>query len=224
MPFTLQTWKDQTGQHLHRLGDWLERVKQGYAPYLLYGALCGISVWPLVEAARAGQSLDVTLALGGVAAGVGGNLLAEQVQRWKDRADESAVTQWVIEQAPANPDLRQALDAILEKLDAIPQAQAGLDDAGRRWFAETLREELAQLGSLARFEATLVGAGAIAQGGGRAVGQSGVLVEGDVYGDVVTGSKTTLFDQRGQTVGRQVNVAGDWTGQGLPGATDDKEE
>jgi hypothetical protein len=41
------------------------------------------------------------------------------------------------------------------------------------------------------------------------VGQGGVLVEGDVHGDVVTGQKTTLFDQRGQIVGRQTNVAGD---------------
>jgi len=60
--------------------------------------------------------------------------------------------------------------------------------------------------------ATLRGSGAIAQGT-RAVaaGAGGVAVGGDVHGDVVTGSKTTLFDQRGQHVGQQINVAGDLT-------------
>jgi len=161
-----------------------------------------------VEAARAGQVLPVMMALGSVAAGVGGNLIAEQVQRWKDQADEAQVAGWVAERAPADPGLREALDGILERLDAVAQAQAGLSEADRRWFAEVLRGELSQLGNLARFQATLSGSGAVAQGAGaRAVGQGGVLVEGDVQGDVVTGQKTTLFDQRGQHVGQQTNVA-----------------
>lgn len=224
MTFTLQTWKDQTGEQLRNFGGWLEHLRQAYAPYLLYGTLCGMTLWPLLEVARKGQALDVMLALGGVAAGVGGNLLAEQVQRWKDGADEDTVRQWVVEQALANPELRATLDAILDKLDAIPQAQAGLSPAGRQWFAATLGEELSRLGNLARFEASLADSGAIAQGSSRAVGQGGVLVEGNVHGDVVTGPKTTLFDQRGQKVGRQFNIAGDWTGEDLPGAADDEQE
>jgi hypothetical protein len=224
MAFTLETWKDQAGEQLGRLGGWMEQFKQGYAPYLLYGTLCSLSLWPLVEAARQGQALEVTLALGGVAAGVGGNLLAEQVQRWKDQADEQQVTEWVIEQVPANPELRESLDAMLETLDAIPRAQTGLEESDRDWFAETMVEELSRLGNLGRFQATLVGSGAIAQGRGKAVGQGGVLVEGDVRGDVVTGSQTTLFDQRGQKVSRQVNVAGNWTGQDLPDTSADEGE
>ena len=50
-----------------------------------------------------------------------------------------------------------------------------------------------------------------------------VFITGDVHGDVVTGHKTTLFDQRGQTVDRQTNVAGNWTEQDLTG-TDDEEK
>lgn len=42
------------------------------------------------------------------------------------------------------------------------------------------------------------------------------LVEGNVHGDVVTGSRHTLFDQRGQRVRRQINVAGDWKGDEPP--------
>jgi hypothetical protein len=60
-------------------------------------------------------------------------------------------------------------------------------------------------------QATLNGDGAIAQGeGATAVGAGGVLIEGDVEGDVVTGSKHTTFDQRGQHAGRIINVAGDY--------------
>jgi len=151
------------------------------------------------------------MALGSVAGGIGGDLIAGQVQRWKERADQAEVAGWVAEHASANADLRAALDDVLEQLDALVQAQAGMGEDDRRWFAETLQEEMSRLGNLARFEAALSGSGAIAQGeGARAVGQGGVLVEGDVHGDVVTGRKVTLFDQRGQTVGRQVNVAGDW--------------
>ncbi len=203
MTFTLEIWKEKTADQLRRVGGWVERWKRQEAPYLLYGALCGLSLWPLVEAAQGGQLLPAMMALGSVAGGVGGNLLAEQVQRWKDRADEGQVARWVAEQAPANPDLREALDGVLEQLDVVAQAQAGLSEDDRRWFADTLRAELAQLGNLARLE------GAIARGAAsKAVSHGGVLVEGDVHGDVVTGQKTTLFDQRGQVVGWQTNVVG----------------
>jgi len=208
MDLTLDIWKEQAAGQLRRIGGWLEQRKTQDAPYLVYGALCGLSLWPLVEAARAGQMLPVMMALGSVAAGVGGNLIAEQVQRWKEQADEAQVAGWVAERAPADPGLREALDGILERLEAVAQAQAGLSEADRRWFTETLSQEMSQLGNLARFRATLSGPGAIAQGeGAKAVGQGGVLVEGEVHGDVVTGQKSTVFDQRGQQVGQQTNVA-----------------
>ena len=61
-----------------------------------------------------------------------------------------------------------------------------------------------------RSVASVSGSGSIAQGGSQAAGQGGIAIGGDVHGDVVTGSKTTLFDQRGQHVERQINVAGDY--------------
>jgi hypothetical protein len=42
------------------------------------------------------------------------------------------------------------------------------------------------------------------------VGERGSFVGRDVHGDVVTGEKTTTFDQRGQQVQHQTNVAGDY--------------
>jgi hypothetical protein len=70
---------------------------------------------------------------------------------------------------------------------------------------------LACLGNLERYAARLEGSGALAQGAGAlAVGAGGVHVGGNVGGDIVTGRKSTVFDQREQEVEAQQNVAGDY--------------
>jgi hypothetical protein len=64
--------------------------------------------------------LPVVLALGNVVAGVGGNLIAEQIQRWHDQAhlpSEADSATWITAHVTTNADLRQALDTILEHLD-----------------------------------------------------------------------------------------------------------
>jgi formylglycine-generating enzyme required for sulfatase activity len=194
MGFDRITWKAAAAEKLQGIGDWLERRRVKEAPYLVYGTLCGLSLWPLVEAARAGQLLPVVMALGGVAGGVGGNLLAEQVQRWKDRTDrvdEDEIAGWVAEQAPAEAELRQALDAILEELEAIPQAQAALGEEQLAWFAGTLRQELTRLGNLDRFAAALAGPGALAQGpGAQAASGRAVVSGGPIQAPVSTGEES----------------------------------
>ncbi len=190
MTFDLETWKEKTTASLHKVGQWLERRKNEDAPYLLYGYLGGLSLWPLVAAAQADQLLPAVMALGSVAGGIGGNLLANQVQKWTDQAapvTETEVVEWVAENSAANPELRLALDAILKQLDVVAQAQAQLGEADRQWFSELLRAELARLGNLAHFEAELSGTGAIAQGpGARAAmaDRAGIAVAGDVGRDV----------------------------------------
>ncbi len=150
-----------------------------------------MTLWPLVRAAQSESIVPVVMTLGSVAAGVGGNLIAEQIQRWRDQVDgasEADVETWVEANTAANADLRQALDAILEHMEAIPQAQVGLNDADRQWFTQTLQNELASFGNLARFKAHLTGSGAIAQGAGAvAAGAGGVAIGGNVQGDVIIG-------------------------------------
>ncbi len=146
---------------------------------------------------------------GSIAGGVGGSLIANRLEKWKERVDEAEVHEWVAENAPNNPDLRDALDAIMEHLDVVARAEAGLDEEDRAWFSENLAVELPRLGNLPRYEAGLTGSGAFAQGDRpRAVGQGGVLVEGDVQGDVVGENKIVKYDQRGQRVNKQYNIAG----------------
>lgn len=48
MNFTSETWMNQAHQKLQGIGHWL---KKGDAPYLAYGTVAGLSLWPLVEAA-----------------------------------------------------------------------------------------------------------------------------------------------------------------------------
>ncbi len=44
-----------------------------------------------MEAAQGGLSTPAVMAPRGGAGGVGGNLIANQLQKWKDRADEAQV-------------------------------------------------------------------------------------------------------------------------------------
>ena len=197
MPFTLETWKAQVYE---RLWDWRLRLEQA-RPASIYSTLSAMALWPLVQAAQSEGMLPMAMALGNVAAGVGGNLIAEQVQRWRDHTaeaphDEATIAAWVKEHLATQVDLRLALDTILERLEAVPQAQATLDEAQRAWFAQTLRQELAAMGSLARFAAHLAGSGSMAQGPGAvAAGARGVAgrnIQGSV---IITGDHVTYTSQ-----------------------------
>lgn len=208
MPFDLKTWREKTAQRVQVLRT---QISQHSVPNLLYAGLCGAALWPLVETAQQGELLIVMAALGQVAAGIGGNLLAEQLQRWKDSADEDELTAWVAEEAPTSAELQETLDAVLEKTQAVTKTRAELSDEDRAWFDRRLAEELEQMGHPRNYRAWLEGSGAVAQGAGAtAVGERGVHVEGDVGGDVVTDDTSTVFDQRGQQVQEQHNVAGDY--------------
>jgi len=75
-------------------------------------------------------------------------------------------------------------------------------------LAELLEE--AKAAAPAAYQAAVYGSGAIAQGPGAvAAGERGVAVGGNVGGDIVTGDRHTTFDQRGQHVQTQTNIAGD---------------
>jgi len=184
MPFLPETWKAKVTE---RLWEWRLRVEQA-RPAAVYSALSAAALWPLVQAAQSTGMLPVVLALGNVVAGVGGNLIAEQIQRWHDQAplpSESDVTTWITAHIITNADLRQALDTILEHLQVISQARECLQANDRTWFVQTLRTELEALGNLTHFEAHLTGDGAIAQEPGAvAAGQGGVAIGGSVHGNV----------------------------------------
>lgn len=192
MAFDMDAWKAKVQE---RLQGWKGRMQQVGVPSL-YGFLTALTLWPLVEAAQGGQLTPVLLALGGLAGGIGAELVADQVVRWKDGAaglDEADVAVWVAEQAGSNKAIRDALDAVLQRLETVPQARLGLEIPEQVWFAEELRQELARLGNLARYEALLEGSGAIIQGNhAQAAGERGLVGGATQTGQFTTGDHNIL--------------------------------
>jgi len=184
MPFDLQVWRERTAQRLEVLRT---QILQRSAPRLLYARLCEAALWPLVEAAQQGAWLPARATLDQVAPGVGGKLLAGQIQRWQEGADASEMAAWVAAAAPGHTALQEALDAILRQTEAVAKMRAGLPEDDRAWFERRLSEELTQLGHSPGYQAWLEGAGAVS-----------------------TGETPTVFDQREQQVHTQINVAGDY--------------
>lgn len=187
MTFDLGRWKKKLAEHLD---GWWARVGRAGATSV-YAGLSAAALWPLVEASQKGELIPAVLALGAVSGGIGVNLLAVQIQHWRDRTQpvvETDVAAWIEEQAARDADVRRALDDILEHLEVLAIAQAGLDDRQRSAFLDALRGDLERLGNVARFRAILHSSGAIAQGKGAvAAGAGGVAAGRDISGSVVTG-------------------------------------
>ena len=184
MAFDVQVWRERLAI---RMEGWQARWERARTSGVssLYAFLSAMALWPVVEAYQQGD-LAAILALGSVLAGVGGNLLANQIQSWQDETDAA---RQLARAAQENEEIRAALDAVLEHLQVVAQAQAGLDEAGRDWFLEMLRRDVSGLGSgLTLVTVTAPGAAAV---GERAVaaGAGGVAVGGDVHGDVVIGAR-----------------------------------
>ena len=106
MPFLPETWKAKVTECLW---EWWLRVEQA-RPAAFYSTLSAAALWPLVQASQSTGMLPVALALGNVVAGVGGNLIAEQIQRWHDQASptsEADIAIWITTHITTNADLRQ---------------------------------------------------------------------------------------------------------------------
>jgi hypothetical protein len=183
MAFDLNIWKAEVSR---RMKGWKPRMQRA-GVNSVYAFLSAAALWPMIEAARSGEWVALAV-LGNVLAGVGSNLLANRIQGWKDEADAA---HQLATDAAEDPALRAELDAILEKLEALPQA--GLAESDQEWFTKTLRAELARLGNLARFQATLIGSGAVAQGeDAQAVGERGIGTK-DFRGVAVTGDRNIVI-------------------------------
>ena len=77
MAFDLNVWKECAAERVRDIGDLLKRATSG-APYVVYGALCTLSLWPLVEAAQKGKMRQIMNTLSEVADNEGGDLIANQ--------------------------------------------------------------------------------------------------------------------------------------------------
>ncbi len=139
MTFDRNFWQQRVRE---RLRGWRERWQRAGVSSV-YAFLSAATLWPVVEAFREGH-IAALMALGSVLSGVGSNLLANQIQAWKDEADAARSLEAAL---PDNPALRAELDAVLAKLETLALAEAALSEADKAWFVETLRRELARWGS-----------------------------------------------------------------------------
>jgi hypothetical protein len=189
MTFTFETWKTAFAE---RLPQWRQRM-QGLGITSMYTFISAMALWPVAAAAQAGNWQALT-ALGGVLAGVGGNLLANRLQGWKDEADAA---RQMATSVSAEPALQAEVDAVLTSLEAFPRARETLPASEHQWFDETLRGELTRQGNWERFVAHLTGSGAIAQGPGAvAAGERGVAVGGHVQGSTIVTGDANLSASR----------------------------
>jgi hypothetical protein len=61
-----------------------------------------------------------------ILSGLGTNLIAAEIEKWKDsnkKFSETDIIQWIENTAAHNDQLRNEIDEILIKLDAIPTVQ-----------------------------------------------------------------------------------------------------
>jgi hypothetical protein len=128
-----------------------------------------------------------------------------RLRPWRDRVPE----------APNRQARVQALIALL--VDAANVAR----ESALVLFVDVLRDSMDpgmacyhDLDALAAELAGVLQPEVARQKPAKAVGEGGLRAEGDVHGDAVTGGKATTFDQRGQQVRQQTNVAGDYHDRG----------
>ena len=158
MDFNLTIWKNKLNENL---AGWKVRFQRAGINTFYYG-LAATSLLPVIQAYHSGEMIPALVALGGVSAGLGANLLANKIQSWKDKSEGE-----IAAELQTAPELKETIDDLLEKMETLSSAQSNLgSDAERRWFEELIRRELASAGSRITYQATLIGDGAIAQGNG----------------------------------------------------------
>lgn len=177
MPFNLETWKAQASQRLGEAKTWLGRRASENAPLLAYSTLGMLCLAPLANA-LANPNMTTMVEAATVLSGLGSNLLAGELQKWKDapadQRDETlreSLAVSLLAQNENSQQLRKDLDKVLQTLDALSETRKHLPPAEQPDFAAQWQQEVQRIGSQ-------------------------VLIQGDwVMGDKVMGDK----------IGQQIN-------------------
>ncbi|MCE7989447.1 MAG: NACHT domain-containing protein [Caldilinea sp. CFX5] len=122
----------------------LARTIEDWTPKTLYGALAGMTLLPL-----AATSDDPRTVLAGIVGGIGADLIANQLEAWKARDDENERTlaTQLTENARTDDELRDALDTLLEKVDALQTLVEHLPEEERATTLQLLEAQFKKLGS-----------------------------------------------------------------------------
>ena len=129
------------------LPGWRTRLEKS-GVHSSYAMIIASALWPVAAAAQAGDWSALTALGAALGSGVGSELIAQQIQKWKDEADGARQ----IAALPTDDPLREHLDVLLQRLEAFTAVRDALPDSDKQWFQETLRGELSRLGNLNKFE------------------------------------------------------------------------
>jgi len=158
----------------------LERTHEPAGVSSAYYFLASVSLLPVAQAVHSGDWSGLAVLGASLGGAVSTNLLANIVQKSKDKSD-AEVAQLLQEEAKSSPELQAEIEVVLQKLDALNEAEKALSQADKAWFAELIQRELKQLNSGIKYEAKVIGDGAIAQGpNSTAVGAGGMYIGGNV--------------------------------------------
>ena len=203
----LDEWKSAVNTRLRELG----KSVQLLTPGVLYGALSTATILPVVTAVNSGD-FGALVALTGIVGGVGGNLIANQIQAWKDRS-EAELAPELTEKATQSPEWRDALDTLLREFEAPRVVQAILSEAERDWFVTALRKEFATIGSSLTIR--------VDNSGQLVLGERNVVVGGNLRNNAITTGDNNVITggggyfaqgvntQGGDLIGRDKKVGGD---------------
>ncbi len=181
MPFDISSWKAQLSV---KLPGWRTRMQAG-GINSVYFFIAATSLFPVLQAAQSGD-WSALVSLGTILGGaVSTNLLANLVQKLKDKSDVE-VAETLQSEAKSTPELKVEVDVLLEKLNALQQAELVLSIDDRAWFVTTIQKELDELKSSVTFTATLIGDGGIGQGAGAiGLGKNAILIQGGLTGNFI---------------------------------------
>ena len=189
MPFNMQLWKEDLQI---RLQGWRKRLNRAGTNSTYY-FLAATSLLPVVQAAHSGDWSSLAVLGTTLGGAVGTNLLANMLQKFKDKSDAEVAVE-LEKEAETTPDLKHELDTLLEALDTLKQAEHNLAMEDKSWFEKTIQEELKRIGSRVKYEVTLIVDGPIAQDGSVVVEPGGMYVGGDYV--TAGGTKVTAPDPR----------------------------
>jgi formylglycine-generating enzyme required for sulfatase activity len=149
MPIDFDFWKTDLSQ---RIQHWLPRMRKAGVT-TSYGLLCAASLAPVIAAWQQGD-MTMAFAFAGLLGSIGANLLTNVIQSVKDKTDEEMGHQ-ILQSAESDPKIREDLDKLLQKLNAVPLLKSELGGEDQAWFLNTLRSELSRLRSSIQIEGTV---------------------------------------------------------------------
>jgi len=188
MSFNKTTWKESAENRLKQFKELVtkagELVTKAGTP--VYATVASLALMPLVEVAMRSGISSITLPLMTLISNLGTNLIATEIEKWKDsnkKISETDIIQWIENTVSHNSQLRNEIDEIMIKLDIIPNVQKNLNADDKQWFIAALENQLKEMGNFNRFKQIIV-KGDMVQGDQVLVAKT--IVQGDVYQNTIT--------------------------------------